>query len=58
MRRITIAVALCTTVLWLSGCKKKIACDPADSDASCVIAFDDWTGVDVTAGLKLSELFV
>jgi uncharacterized protein YgiB involved in biofilm formation len=35
MRRITIAFALCTTVFWLSGCKKKIACDPADSDAVC-----------------------
>jgi hypothetical protein len=35
MRRIAIAFVLCSTVLWLSGCKKKIACDPADSDAVC-----------------------
>jgi hypothetical protein len=35
MRRATLAVALLSTFLALPGCKKKAACDPADSDAVC-----------------------
>jgi hypothetical protein len=35
MRRIFVIVALLSTLLILPGCKKQIACDPADSDAVC-----------------------
>jgi hypothetical protein len=35
MRRIAAAIALLSTLLILSGCKKKVACDPADSDPVC-----------------------
>jgi len=35
MRRAILAVALLSTSLALPGCKKKGACDPADSDAVC-----------------------
>ena len=35
MRKIAIAAALFSTLLALPGCKKHIACDPADSDAVC-----------------------
>ena len=35
MRRIIVAVALLSTTLILFGCKKQIACDPADSEAVC-----------------------
>ena len=34
MRRIIVAVALLTTLI-LFGCKKEVACDPADSEAVC-----------------------
>ena len=34
MRRIIVAVALLSTLILL-GCKKQIACDPADSEAVC-----------------------
>jgi len=34
MRKIAIA-ALFSTLLVLPGCKKHVACDPADSDAVC-----------------------
>jgi uncharacterized protein YgiB involved in biofilm formation len=35
MRKIAIAVALLSTLLVLPGCKKQVACDPADSAAVC-----------------------
>lgn len=35
MRRVMIAVLLLSTILPLPGCKKKLACDPADSEAVC-----------------------
>jgi hypothetical protein len=35
MRRVTTTIALLFTLLTLSGCKKKLACDPADSEAVC-----------------------
>jgi hypothetical protein len=35
MRRSILVVALLPTFLALPGCKKKAACDPADSDAVC-----------------------
>ena len=35
MNRIVFAAVLLTTLLLLPGCKKKVACDPADSDAVC-----------------------
>jgi hypothetical protein len=35
MRRAVLAVALISTLLVLPGCKKKAACDSADSDAVC-----------------------
>ena len=34
MRRIIVAFALLTTLI-LFGCKKEVACDPADSEAVC-----------------------
>jgi hypothetical protein len=34
MRRIIVVVAL-LSILFIFGCKKQIACDPADSDAVC-----------------------
>ena len=34
MRRIIVAVALLSTLI-LFGCKKQVACDPADSEAVC-----------------------
>ena len=34
MRRIIVAVSLLST-LTLFGCKKQVACDPADSDKVC-----------------------
>ena len=30
-----VAIALVFTLLFLCGCKKQVACDPADSDAVC-----------------------
>jgi len=35
MRRSVLAIGLLSTLLALPGCKKKAACDPADSDAVC-----------------------
>lgn len=35
MRTIVIAATLFSTLLVLPGCKKHVACDPADSDAVC-----------------------
>jgi hypothetical protein len=35
MRRATVTAALLSTLLLLTGCKKQIACDPADSQAVC-----------------------
>lgn len=35
MRPIAITVLLLSTLPVLSGCKKQIACDPADSQAVC-----------------------
>jgi len=35
MRKIAIAATLFSTLLVLPGCKKQVACDPADSDAVC-----------------------
>jgi hypothetical protein len=35
MNRIDIAAVLLSVLLLLPGCKKKVACDPADSDAVC-----------------------
>jgi hypothetical protein len=35
MRRATVTAVLLSTVLLLTGCKKQIACDPADSEAVC-----------------------
>ena len=35
MRPIAVTVLLFSTLAVLSGCKKQIACDPADSDAVC-----------------------
>ena len=35
MRRATITAALLSTLLLQAGCKKQIACDPADSEAVC-----------------------
>ena len=35
MRPIAVTVLLLSTLAVLSGCKKQIACDPADSQAVC-----------------------
>jgi hypothetical protein len=35
MRPIAITVLLLSTITVLSGCKKQLACDPADSQAVC-----------------------
>ena len=35
MRKIAIAATLFSALLALPGCKKHVACDPADSDAVC-----------------------
>jgi hypothetical protein len=35
MRPLAVAVVLLSTLIALSGCKKQIACDSADSDAVC-----------------------
>jgi hypothetical protein len=35
MPRIATAVLLLSTLLVLPGCKKHVACDPADSEAVC-----------------------
>jgi len=35
MRPIAVTVLLLSTLAALSGCKKQIACDPADSQAVC-----------------------
>jgi uncharacterized protein YgiB involved in biofilm formation len=35
MHRIIVVVALLATLVVLSGCKKQVACDPADSDEVC-----------------------
>jgi hypothetical protein len=35
MRPIAMTAVLLSTLTVLSGCKKQIACDPADSDAVC-----------------------
>jgi hypothetical protein len=35
MRPIAITALLFSTLVVLCGCKKQIACDPADSDAVC-----------------------
>jgi hypothetical protein len=35
MNRIDFAAVLLSALLLLPGCKKKVACDPADSDAVC-----------------------
>jgi uncharacterized protein YgiB involved in biofilm formation len=35
MNRIAFAALLFIALLLLPGCKKKVACDPADSDAVC-----------------------
>jgi hypothetical protein len=35
MPRIATAVLLLSTLLLLPGCKKHVACDPADSEAVC-----------------------
>jgi uncharacterized protein YgiB involved in biofilm formation len=35
MHRIIAVVALVATLVVLPGCKKQVACDPADSDAVC-----------------------
>ena len=35
MRKIAIVTTLFSTLLVLPGCKKHVACDPADSDAVC-----------------------
>ena len=35
MNRIVFAAVLLAALLLLPGCKKKVVCDPADSDAVC-----------------------
>ena len=35
MHRIIVVVALLATLVVLPGCKKQVACDPADSDEVC-----------------------
>jgi hypothetical protein len=35
MRPIAVTVLLLSTLVVLSGCKKQIVCDPADSEAVC-----------------------
>jgi hypothetical protein len=35
MRPIAVTVLLLVTLAILSGCKKKLSCDPADSEAVC-----------------------
>jgi len=35
MRPIVVTVVLLSTLAVLCGCKKQVACDPADSDAVC-----------------------
>ncbi len=35
MRRATVTAALFSTLLLLGGCRKHLACDPADSEAVC-----------------------
>src|SRR5271156_4886492 len=35
MRRIIVAIALLVNLVVLPGCKKQVACDPADSDEVC-----------------------
>ena len=35
MRRTALAVVLLSILIALPGCKKQVACDPADSDAVC-----------------------
>jgi uncharacterized protein YgiB involved in biofilm formation len=35
MKRIDIAAVLLSALFLLPGCKKKVACDPTDSDAVC-----------------------
>ena len=35
MRRVTVTVLLLSTLVVLLGCKKQVACDPADSAAVC-----------------------
>ncbi len=34
MRRIIVAIAMLASLVVLPGCKKQVACDPADSDES------------------------
>jgi uncharacterized protein YgiB involved in biofilm formation len=35
MRQIVVILTLLSSFLILQGCKKQLACDPADSDAVC-----------------------
>jgi hypothetical protein len=35
MRPLAVAVVLLSTLIALPGCKKQVACDPADSQAVC-----------------------
>lgn len=48
MRSIAITVLLFSTLTALSGCKKQIACDPADSKAVCK-GFQDCLRSDTSA---------
>jgi uncharacterized protein YgiB involved in biofilm formation len=47
VRRITVTILLLSTVV-LAGCKKQIACDPADSQAVCK-GFEDCLHSDMSA---------
>jgi uncharacterized protein YgiB involved in biofilm formation len=48
MRCITVTVLLLSTLVVLAGCKKQIACDPADSQAVCK-GFQDCLRSDTSA---------
>jgi hypothetical protein len=48
MRTIAVTFLLLSTLVVLSGCKKQIACDPADSQAVCK-GFQDCLRSDTSA---------
>jgi hypothetical protein len=48
MRPIAVTVLLLSTLVILAGCKKQVACDPADSQAVCK-GFQDCLRSDTSA---------
>ena len=48
MRPIAVSLVLFSTLVVLSGCKKQVACDPADSQAVCK-GFQDCLRSDTSA---------